>query len=211
MSLQSGSQLTPSEAGFVLERPPAEVNKAVDEGVIDASVTRAGKNSVRTLGPAELRFLKIEKALHKDFTPAGRKKFYFALKRMKDGTPEVSIGFLKVDLRDVDRGLAARLERLEALKDSVETWGPDDPLIRGTQVNVYVIAALARGQSVEEIGEDYPNLTREQIETAIDYAKAYPKRGRPYPARSLKRALSDWALHELELERTAEGPRRIDP
>ena len=32
-----------------------------------------------------------------------------------------------------------------------------------------------------------------QVAAAIEYAKAYPKRGRPYPARSLKRALGELA------------------
>ncbi|WP_245502735.1 DUF433 domain-containing protein, partial [Mesorhizobium sp. M1A.F.Ca.IN.020.06.1.1] len=68
-----------------------------------------------------------------------------------------------------------------------------DPLIKGTSIPVHMVAALARAQSVDEIIEDFPSLGREQVEAAIDYAKAYPKRGRPYPARSLKRALADLA------------------
>ncbi|MGY3478350.1 DUF433 domain-containing protein [Bradyrhizobium ottawaense] len=35
------------------------------------------------------------------------------------------------------------------------------------------------GQSAEEIIDDFPSLTRDQVEAAIEYAKAYPKRGCP--------------------------------
>lgn len=53
-----------------------------------------------------------------------------------------------------------------------------------------MIASLARGQTVEQILEDYPTLTNDQVRAAIDYAQAYPKPGRPYPERSLKRMLA---------------------
>ena len=56
-----------------------------------------------------------------------------------------------------------------------------------------MIAALARGQTVTEIIEDYPSLTPEQIDAAVEYAKVYPKTGRPLPTRSFKRMLSDMA------------------
>ena len=58
---------------------------------------------------------------------------------------------------------------------------------------VYEVAALTRGQTVAEIVEDYPGLTPAQVEAAAEYAQVYPKAGRPLPARSLKRMLSDMA------------------
>ena len=71
---------------------------------------------------------------------------------------------------------------------------PDtDPIIRGTDIPVYVIAALARGQTVAEIIEDYPGLAPEQIDAAVEYAKVYPKTGRPLPTRSFKRMMGDMA------------------
>ena len=91
------------------------------------------------------------------------------------------------DLRTIDR------RRLEEIRGTVDVGGESDPVIRGTGVPVYVIAGLARGQTVEEILEDYPSLAREQVEGAIEYAKAYPKAGRPYPARSFKRMIGDLA------------------
>jgi uncharacterized protein (DUF433 family) len=62
------------------------------------------------------------------------------------------------------------------------------PVIKGTRVPVYDIAAsAARGQTPEEIKEDYPSLDEEKIASAILYAKATPQRGRPRMASSATR------------------------
>jgi len=52
---------------------------------------------------------------------------------------------------------------------------------------------LASGQTNAEIIEDYPGLTPTQIAAATEYAKIYPKPGRPLPTRSFKRTLGDLA------------------
>ena len=52
---------------------------------------------------------------------------------------------------------------------------------------------------------DYPGLAREQVEAAAEYARAYPKRGRPYPRRSLKRMLAELDLPDEEDLRRARG------
>ncbi|WP_271588829.1 DUF433 domain-containing protein [Bradyrhizobium sp. CCBAU 53415] len=47
-----------------------------------------------------------------------------------------------------------------------------------------MVAALARGQSAEEIVDDFLSLTRDQVEAVIEYAQAHPKRGALCPAES---------------------------
>jgi len=45
------------------------------------------------------------------------------------------------------------------------------PCIRGMRITVYdVLEMLASGMSFEEILEDYPQLTREDILAVLDYA-----------------------------------------
>lgn len=67
-----------------------------------------------------------------------------------------------------------------------------DPFIAGTNVPIYRISALLDGgANVEEVMRDFPSLTRAQIEGALEYSKASPNQGRPYPSRSLKRALRE--------------------
>lgn len=204
--------LTTSEAGYVLERSNLAINKAVDTGLIRAS-TRRGRGrqrALRILGKPELRFLKLADALDKDLTRFGQRKIYEAICRLPDQQHQLRLGVLTVELLPLDRAIEERLGRLMALRSCVETLASGEPVIRGTTVPVYIVAGLAKGETVEEILEDYPSLTRAQVETAIEYAQAYPKKGRPYPARSFKRVVADMGLDDMAMERTREGPRLIN-
>jgi uncharacterized protein (DUF433 family) len=96
-----------------------------------------------------------------------------------------------------------------ALREQVELSGHEEPVIRGTAVPVYQIAGLAKGQTMAEILEDYPSLTHDQVALDVEYAKVYPKKGPPYPARSFTRMIADLDLDEVETERMREGPRVI--
>jgi uncharacterized protein (DUF433 family) len=195
----------------VLERSNLAINKAVDTGLIRATTRRGpgGRRTLRTLGKAELRFLKLADTLDKDLTPVGQRKLYEAIRRLPDPAYQLHLGLLTVELSSVDRAIEDRLNRLAALKSHVEVQASGEPVILGTPVPVYVIASLTKGETVEEILRDYPSLTRAQVETAIEYATAYPKKGRPYPVRGFKRAVADLGLDEIETEPTHEGPRLI--
>lgn len=210
--MRSLQALTLTEAGYVLNRSTAALNKAVDTGIIRARQRRVGRAIQRLLGPAEMRFLLIADRLERDLTPAGRRRLYDAIRQLSTDTHRVALGELVLDLGKVDADLDERLRRLEEVRRWVETDDEAEPLIKGTKIPVHMVAALARSQSVAEIVEDFPSLTRAQVEAAIDYAKAYPKRGRPYPARSLKRALAalaDLGAPDDEAETDAVAPRRI--
>jgi uncharacterized protein (DUF433 family) len=66
----------------------------------------------------------------------------------------------------------------------------DRPLIPGTSIPLHEIAALVPSMSVEDILEDYPSLTKHQVEVAIASAPLTAN-DVSYPNRSLKRALND--------------------
>ena len=54
------------------------------------------------------------------------------------------------------------------------------PVLRGTRITVYsVLGRLNGGDSIDDIMEDNPHLTREAIETAALYARTHPIVGRP--------------------------------
>jgi uncharacterized protein (DUF433 family) len=47
------------------------------------------------------------------------------------------------------------------------------PIIRGTRVPVdAIIHRIAQGEKVEEILEDYPKLTKQDIRAALEYARS---------------------------------------
>ena len=194
-----GRELTVGEASYVVERPAAAINRAVDRGLIEADrEPRPGKPDgggvLRKLGPAELRYLLVEGDLEDDLTPSARRRVYEALRGLPEGEHQVRVGQrLALELADVDARIAARLAQLEAAKAHVEEDGAE-PVLRGTDgVPVHLVAALATGQGVDATLEDHPGLTRAQVEAAAEYARAYPKSGRPFPARSFKRMLGGLA------------------
>lgn len=193
MSLSTNT-LTLQEAGFVLDRPSDTLGKAIDRGEV-TTVKRKTKTkvAVRTLGRAELRYFKVEAGLHKTLTPFGRKQIYRAIKNLPQTVYRLHLGPMALELDGVDKEIDARIERLGELRAAVEQSVDGDLILKGTQIPVHAIASLAKGQSPAEILEDYPSLTSEQIQVAIDYARAYPRTGRPYPERSLKRMIAAMA------------------
>ena len=192
--MASPQTLTLSEAGYVLDRSTTTLNKAVDTGVIRAKQRWVGKAVQRLVGPAELRFLRLADELEKDLTPSGRRRLYEALRKLSASTHMVRWGKLDLDLARIDSDLEARLARLEHIRNWVDrSEDQSEALIRDTGIPAHLVAALSKEQTVEEILSDFPSLSKTQVEAAIEYAKAYPKRGRPYAPRSLKRTLSEMA------------------
>ncbi|MCF1485253.1 DUF433 domain-containing protein [Agrobacterium vitis] len=185
---------TLSEAGYVLGRTPAMLNKAVDTGVIYARQKKVGNMVQRLLGPAELRFLRLADELDKDLTPAGRRRLYGALRKLPDDAHKLQLGRLELDLAQIDTDLKDRMAKLEAVRGRIESTGArGEAVVRGTAISAHLIAALARDEGIDVVLADFPSMTRDQVEAAVEYAKAYPKRGRPYPTKSLKSTLADLA------------------
>jgi uncharacterized protein (DUF433 family) len=191
--------LTIPEAGFVLGRSGRTLNQAIDRGEVFnfAKSAPKAKAPVRRLGQAELRYFALESDLRPNFTPAGRRRLYQAIKRLPPNARAVRLGPMALELGPVDEALDERLRRLGELKAAVTPAADGEAMLKGAAIPVYAIAGLARGQTVAEILEDYPSLTEAQVQTAIDYAQAYPKSGRPYPAASLKRMIAAMATSGL--------------
>jgi uncharacterized protein (DUF433 family) len=232
------------EAQFILGRPEADINRAIDRGYIDKltdevvepaepvkkrkRAVRRGrgrkgsgtmyyrasptvKRKVRKLGQAELVFLAIEQQFHADLTPAGRRKLYDAIKAGPSRAGKVTVGPFEVETKSAVQRIRDRLRELRNLRGGIVQRSVGDPLIKGTDLSVYVIASLAEGQTLEEVVEDYPGLTLEQVSRAVAYAQAYPKKGRPYPTRSFKRMLGDLAASgALDDGSEADDPLTID-
>ncbi len=55
-----------------------------------------------------------------------------------------------------------------------------EPVIRGTRIGVRAIAQrLDSGDTIATLTEDYPQVPAEAFQTALTYARAHPRRGRP--------------------------------
>lgn len=190
-------KFTPAEAAFVLGEPPKAVKKALDEGPVEASLGRHRGMKVRLLDRADVVYLYAARLLKDELTPRIRTELYHAMKHKL--TSQVAFGRFRIDITDALAAVDGRLERLAQLKDSVDFQEDGEPVIRGTDIEVHRIAALLEGgMSVEEIIEDFPSLTRSQVEAARQFAAAHPKPGRPYPKTTFKRLLRNSRLHELD-------------
>lgn len=84
----------------------------------------------------------------------------------------------------VGSDLAERAERYGKAREDFVEINPDimggTPVLRGTRITVYsVLGRLDGGDSVDDILDDNPGLTREAVETAALYARTHPIIGRP--------------------------------
>ena len=215
--------VTLQEAQFLVDRPIDEINKAIERGEVTTRIElvttpaqakrkrvrsavqrgratnargyappKTSTQKVRMLGPEGLVYLALGKDLQESLTPMARRRLVEAI-HASSATDKVTIGFVQVQLKEARAKLARRYKALRDVHTGIDKRAGTEPMFRGTDVKVYQIAALAEGQGVDETLEDYPGLKRKQVLRALDYARAYPKKGRPYPARSLKRAIGNLA------------------
>ena len=93
--------------------------------------------------------------------------------------------------------LAARPRR--AAPPGVETDRTGIPVIAGTGIEAHRIAALLDGgMAVGEVLGDYISLTRDQVLAAKAYADVHPWTGAPFPRITVKKAMRDSDLSDLE-------------
>jgi uncharacterized protein (DUF433 family) len=193
-------QFTAAEAAFVLREPLRAVKKALDAGPVRPVLLRRAGSAVRMIDWRDLFYLYAIQALREELTPKARSEFYEAIQTTPlERNGEVRFGRFRIAVADLIEEVERRTANLTALAGSVAFRADGEPLLRGTEIEVYRIAALlAGGMTVSEVLEDYPSLSREAVEHAKAYAEAHPKAGRPYPGTTAKRALQGAALEALD-------------
>jgi uncharacterized protein (DUF433 family) len=90
---------------------------------------------------------------------------------------------ITIDVRPIESAIRSRLAALERARKMVridrEVLG-GTPCFKNTRIPVHDIAAMiTNGNEKSAVLKAYPQLTLEQIDLAILYAEAYPRRGRP--------------------------------
>lgn len=194
------AQFTATEAAFVLREPVRAVKKSLDLGPVRSVLVRRAGAPVRAIGWSDLFYLYAVRALRDELTPKARSEFYEALQQAPiEKRDEVRFGRFRISVGDLVKEVEQRTTDLVALGEKVEFQADGEPLLKGTSIEVYRIAALLEGgASIEQVLKDYPSISRQNVETARAYAEAYPKAGRPYPRTSVKRALQGAGLEALD-------------
>lgn len=171
---------TPTEAAAVIGAPVKDVNNLIDKGMLPAGALR--EDGTRRLLRLALFSLKAASATSEVLTVAQRRELARKVFE-RPGTRTVRMNILSIDVGQLAAETRQGLERLErarsmVVKDRKVLGGA--PVFKGTRIPVHDIAAmLTNGDSWQDLKRAYPRLTREQIELAAVYAKAYPPRGRP--------------------------------
>jgi uncharacterized protein (DUF433 family) len=210
-------EMTTAEAAFVLGVDPTRIKKACANHVVEAG----GSGAARKLAYGDVVFLRYY-LTHPDLSVDQRTTLYKNLKQshakqVRPQTPKAFStgrtireqrkpvkllvaashdGTMVVDLTPSVAEVSERAAELVRLREAVEDGPNGEPLLRGTNVPVYRIAALVQapreGQpDTSEARKGFPSLSEEQITTAYSYSLAYPKKGRPYPAKSIKSMLDE--------------------
>src|SRR5580658_9497228 len=202
MQTHENSLFTPTEAAVLTRLSVKAVNNAIDKRSIPAVAGSREGYSTRLLDMRALVLLSLERRLANRFVPEARREVFDALAATRGNMVSLQGGFLRIDLREPRRELAASIRELRRARQLIvsdpEVMG-GDPVFRGTRVPVHLVATLlGQGSTEADLLDGYPRLTAEMLRFAPIYAAAYPLRGRPraqpwrdrQPIRSRRRKLA---------------------
>ena len=185
---------TPSQVSAITGLPLPAVHKAIEYKLIRPKRIREGHLVQRLLSRSQAVYLRMEARGLRSLPLAARRQVARAVER-DPGIDAVFISEGSVILiqcksarKEVETGLRRLAEATRMVESDPEIMR-GAPVYRGTRIPVHAVAdMLSQGATVSEILEGYPALTREKVELAPMYVKAFPRRGRPVTRSWAKRA-----------------------
>jgi uncharacterized protein (DUF433 family) len=206
--------LTATEAAIVSRVSVRDINRVIDESILPSDFVRvAGGRHVLAAACSLIAFyfgsarrLTSEQRLSaiKRMSPRLYRPITLAALN-EDWT--LRDEFLTIDLAPFLRETWERLHRLEQAREMVVA-SPEilsgTPVIRGTRVPVYDVAAsAAAGIPTNRILAAYPSLDAGKVELAAIYAEANPPRGRPRRPAKLPKGATIFADRRVPRRRKA--------
>ena len=179
--------ITVNEAAFAAGVSVKAVNQAIDRKHIQTrALRRATDRAKRGIGASDAVYLRVRQVLAPELWPGLYRSFRG--KPVAELPRRLEVGTVVIDLERVIEEVAGRLRVLERIAERLEV-DPEirggEPVFRGTRTPVYAIARkMELGSPAEELREDYPQLREGDFELASQYAKLYPRRGRPRAERT---------------------------
>jgi len=187
----SAANLTPREVAELSRTPKGVVEKAIEERVLRVSVG-AGRGMTRhtrrMLPIHAVAYAAVIRGLDLKLSTAQKKRLASKLAQLRPAevrTARVELApAVEIDVGRLVGDAVDRAERYRASRDTSividEAIKGGTPVIRGTRITVYsVLGRLEHGETVDDILNDNPDLSREAVETAIIYARTHPLMGRP--------------------------------
>lgn len=171
---------TPAEAAAVSGLGLKAVNNAIDKRIVADNARRGAR---RYLTPSDLLCLRLEFRLAGSL-PVERRQ---ALFREVVAKPRARLfkanDLLLVDIAEARRQVADRMRRLDQAESLIESNRDllgGEPVIKGTRLPAYGIAALLdAGVGPAELTADHPGLDLRKIDLVRLWVAAHPRRGRP--------------------------------
>jgi uncharacterized protein (DUF433 family) len=176
---------TPSQVSAITGLSLPAVHKAIEYRLIRPTRVREGHFVKRLLSRSQAIYLRMEAKGLRSLPLAARRQVARAVEQ-DPGIDAMAISegsaiFVqcKSARQEVETGLRRLSEAMRMVESDPEIMR-GAPVYRGTRIPVHAIAdMLLQGATVTEILEGYPALTRETVELAPMYVKAFPRRGRP--------------------------------
>jgi uncharacterized protein (DUF433 family) len=176
---------TPAQASAITGLPLAAVHKAIDSRLIRPRSARSGGSVRRLLTKEQLIYLQLE-AEGLRLLPVGTRREIAESIQRSPKVDLMAIGngtVLFVEFKAARRKVEGQLKQLAHVEEMVVSDPAimrGTPVFRGTRIPVDLVAdMLVQGATAEEILEGYPTLSKEKIDLAPLYMRAFPRRGRP--------------------------------
>ena len=177
--------VTPREAAGLLGVSLVRVNKAIEQGVIETTSKGAGE---RILDEAALAGLALIGDADLGLSVRVKRRITaWVRKEHPERSPALELpleGGLVVRYPEEIAARVAQARRYLARRGEWITSDPQirggTPVITGTRIGVHGLAdRVADGDTIESLLEDYPTVPLEALETAVEFARLNPRRGRP--------------------------------
>ncbi|WP_299211239.1 DUF433 domain-containing protein [uncultured Tateyamaria sp.] len=198
MATQALTDLTINEAAHLAGVAPRRIEKDCEEGIVPRRKSKlwmretlAAHVPVHAVAYARamqsLDGIKMEKKSKRLVW-----KFLRSSKAAKFGSLELSPGLtlhLEPLVTEVwDRTCVYLEARLEHLAVDPDILG-GEPVLKGTRITCRsVLGRIEGGETLEDLVEDYPEISKEAFEAALIYARAHPPRGRPGAGKPWRKA-----------------------
>jgi len=187
----AASTLSPSEVAELSGAPKRIIEKAIEERILSVrlrSSRDAPRRRRRMLPTYAVAYAAIVKKLDLKLTSAQKKRLITKLADLKPAAIRTArvelVPAVEIDVGRLVEDVMDRAERYRIARDtsivSDEAIKGGTPVIRGTRMTVHsVLGRIEHGETVDDILDDNPDLSREAIEAAIIYARTHPLIGRP--------------------------------
>lgn len=161
----------------------------IEEGRVRKDVEKGlfGQDSPPKFDRVALVYFKVMAELGVQVSVEDRRRFFRLIGEALTTSPTPTVitlsPVLDLKLTRVTKEVRDTLRRFEAWRKKRVSTKPDvlggEPAFAGTRLAVRHIGGLVLQDATDEIREDYPALSDEDIAFAKIYTLAYPKRGRP--------------------------------